>query len=91
MSLRGGTTKQSPHLHKREEIINVINFFFKVLMSSRWSVVFVPRNDAGFIGILLYQPGQLLIPLSNRTQIPHRPAVYQTLISPGFQKQFNTL
>ena len=29
MSLRGGTTKQSPRMHKLEEIINAINCFFK--------------------------------------------------------------
>jgi hypothetical protein len=40
MSLPGGTTKQSPRVQcANEGIINVVNYFFKVLMSSLWSVV----------------------------------------------------
>jgi len=41
MSLRGGTTKQSRRIIGKhsEEIINVVNYFFKALMSSLQSVV----------------------------------------------------
>jgi hypothetical protein len=30
MSLRGGTTKQSPRIYKHDEIINAINCFFGI-------------------------------------------------------------